>query len=107
VGHQERVRLWSLDWLVRVNDAPGEETHTRYNALGYRTVFTDATGSVTRYSYDGMNRLTAVEYVSDGVTVTYRYDALGRRTAMTDTLGATHYAYRCMGLSRGKWQVGI
>jgi YD repeat-containing protein len=40
-----------------------------------------------------LNRLTAVQYVSDSVTVHYSYNALGCRTAMTGTLGTTRYEY--------------
>jgi RHS repeat-associated protein len=76
---------------ITVKDALGHETLTRYNALGYRTVVTDANGSVTRYSYDGLNRLISVQYPDSNVQ--YAYDALGNRMAMTDTLGVTRYEY--------------
>jgi YD repeat-containing protein len=80
-----------------VEDALGHETRTQYNALGYRTVVTDANDAVTHYSYDGLNRLSGVHYVSDNVTVTYRYDAASNRTVMTDTLGTTLYVYDDLG----------
>ncbi|MGD9101214.1 MAG: hypothetical protein PVF45_12110, partial [Anaerolineae bacterium] len=87
---------------VVVEDALGHETRTQYNALGYRTVVTDANDAVTHYSYDGLNRLIGVHYVSDNVTVTYRYDAASNRTVMTDTLGTTLYVYDDLG-----WLVSV
>lgn len=53
----------------------------------------DANEAITRYTYDGLNRLQEVVYEADGETVTYAYDALGKRTAMTDSLGVTSYEY--------------
>ena len=71
---------------VVAEDALGNKTTTQYNARGLRTVVTDADGLVTRYYYDGLNRLTRIEY-----------PASGQQLAFTVT-----YAYRCKGLSRGK-----
>jgi YD repeat-containing protein len=39
---------------VIVRDALGYETHTRYDALGNRTVVTDADDGVTYYGYTQM-----------------------------------------------------
>lgn len=90
------AKLTTYDTLNRViveEDALGNQTHTQYNALGYRTVMTDANEAITRYTYDGLNRLKEVVYEADSETVTYAYDALGNRTAMTDSLGVTSYEY--------------
>jgi RHS repeat-associated protein len=76
---------------VIVRDALGHETHTRYNALGHRTVVTDADGGVTHYGYDGLNRLVSIGYPE--FTVEYAYDAAGNRTVMTDSVGVTGYVY--------------
>jgi len=65
-----------------------------------RTVVTDADGLVTRYVYDGLNRLVEIQY-PDAI-VEYAYDALGRRTAMTDTTGVTTYTYDDLG-----WLVSV
>ncbi|HIE53767.1 MAG TPA: hypothetical protein EYP90_01070, partial [Chromatiaceae bacterium] len=82
-----------LNRPVIVEDALGNQTVTQYNALGLRTVITDGNGAVTQYAYDGLNRLTTVNYQTDGETVSYSYDALGNRIAMTDSLGVTSYVY--------------
>jgi RHS repeat-associated protein len=71
---------------------------------------TDARGVVTSYSYDGLNRLTQVNYNvgSTGVpatpTATYQYDAggasalaLGKLTSMADGVGTETYTYDNMG----------
>ena len=76
-----------------VEDALGNQTHTGYNALGYRTVMTDANLEVTLYDYDDLNRLDRVDYLADGETVTTVYDAAGNRRTMTDGLGLTSYEY--------------
>ena len=39
----------------------GNQTTTQYNALGSRTVITDADGLVTRYFYDGWRVLTETD----------------------------------------------
>ncbi len=76
---------------IVVKDGLGHETHTRYNALGYRTVVTDADGGVTYYGYDGLNRLVTIEYPE--FTVQYAYDAVGNCTTVTDSVGVTSYVY--------------
>ncbi|MEJ5312591.1 MAG: RHS repeat-associated core domain-containing protein [Anaerolineae bacterium] len=71
------------------------QTFTAYDALSRRTVVTDADGLVTRYFYDGLNRLVEIQYPD--ATVEYAYDALGRCIAMTDTSGVTTYQYDDLG----------
>lgn len=78
-------------WIVE--DALGNQTVTLYNALGYRVVMTDGNEAITTYGYDGLNRLETVNYLADGIVVTYEYDALGNRKVMTDDLGTTSYDY--------------
>jgi len=41
---------------------------------------------ITRYAYDGMDRLTRVEY-PDGRTVEYEFDDLGNRARMVEVVG--------------------
>ncbi len=83
----------SLNRPILVTDALSNTTATAYNALGYPVVITDGNHAVTRYVYDGLNRLRSLIYEEDGVTVSHEYDALGNRVVMTDSLGATHYSY--------------
>ena len=73
---------------VGANAAPaaGNETLFSYNytydAAGNRLTDTDGAGRTTSYTYDDLNRLTAVEYPNGG-TVAYTYDAVGNRLTRT------------------------
>jgi YD repeat-containing protein len=53
------------------------------DALGHRTVVTDADGVATTSTYDSLGRLTATCDALDNCTH-YDYDALGNRTRMTN-----------------------
>jgi YD repeat-containing protein len=64
----------------------GEANHCAV-PLCSSAVVTDAEGAVTRYSYDGLDRLISIQYPDSSVQ--YAYDAVGSRTAMIDTLGTT------------------
>ncbi len=80
-----------LNRPVIVRDGLGNETQTRYNALGHRTAVTDADGGVTYYGYDGLNRLGSIQYPE--FIVQYAYDAVGNRTVITDSVGVTTNVY--------------
>ncbi|MCP4414070.1 MAG: RHS repeat protein [Gammaproteobacteria bacterium] len=71
-------------------DAFGPTTTTQYNALGLRTVITDANGAAIFYEYDRLNRPLTITYTADNQTVSYEYNALGGRLVMTDTIGVNH-----------------
>ncbi|HLF25275.1 MAG TPA: FG-GAP-like repeat-containing protein [Anaerolineae bacterium] len=62
-------------------------TRYAYDALGNRTVITNARGYTTTFAYDALNRLSAQ---SDPLSQTtrYGYDPIGNRTVMTDANGA-------------------
>ena len=47
-------------------DAIGNQTITTYNVLGLQTEMTDGNEAVTTYDYDGLNRVTDIDYVADG-----------------------------------------
>jgi RHS repeat-associated protein len=112
--------------LQSQTDGRGKVTTYAYDSLGSLTAMADALGRVTSYvsdlagnvtnridpggvcagtpsgcttfSYDAVNRTTAISY-SDGVTpaVTFGYDNVGRRTAMTDGSGSSTYVYDTLG----------
>jgi YD repeat-containing protein len=115
--------LGRLITTTRYLDGEPVVTVNHYDALGNRVGQTDSRGNTTTYVYDYLGRLeTAIS--AEGVASTQGYDAfgrvvtttdglghetvtgydpLGRRVAVTDREGnVTGYAYRCMGLSRGK-----
>jgi RHS repeat-associated protein len=68
-------------------------TRYGYDALGNRTVMTNARGYTTTYEYDALSRLSKTQDAR-GKATAYRYDALGNRSVMTDANGeVTLYAY--------------
>ncbi len=128
---QTQQRYDALDRLTRVTDPKGLHTEYVYNgfgdrvqlispdtgttsatfdAAGNRKTSTDARGITATYSYDALNRVTAVAYSgsadASSRNVSYRYDTplapvcrsgehfnRGRLTAMTDSSGTTQYCY--------------
>ena len=76
-----------------MTDPLGGETTLSYDPNGNLLSVTDARGSVTRYTYDVMDRL---ESRTDplGRSESYEYDAAGNLTQFTDRKGqATTFTY--------------
>ncbi len=69
----------------------GRELRSAYDGLGQRTELRTPDGIVTRYTYDGQRRLTAVDTVGRG-SVSFQYDATGRRVR-ADHANGTRTAY--------------
>ena len=53
----------------------------------------NAGGGITRYDYDQLGRLSAIDYGDSTPDVAYAYDANDNRTAMTDGAGTQTYGY--------------
>ena len=72
-------------------------TDFSYDNAGNRTGQLDARGISVTYSYDALNRLTAIDYPDNSLDVTYSYDqgvnAIGRLSGMLDASGSTAYTY--------------
>ncbi|MFC5491457.1 hypothetical protein ACFPK6_19785, partial [Dokdonella soli] len=71
-------------------------------------------GVTSTYTYDALNRLTAISYPTTSLNVTYAYDQpngcaasypTGRLTKMTDSSGSTTYCYDRRGNVTMKTQV--
>ncbi len=100
-----QVLSYSYDDLHRLTDASyGTDEHFAYSydAVGNRTVMTDALG-IHAYSYDAANRLTTVDSIPysydangnlffDGA-FTYAYDAANRLTSVTGNGSTSTYLY--------------
>lgn len=77
-----------------------------YDQNGNLTTKTLPSGSIT-YSYDGINRVTAISYSNAPTTpnVTFGYDPNSNRTSMTDGQGSVAFTYdalnRLTGATRG------
>lgn len=93
----------SSNLLIQIRDAAGQDTFIDYtgnNITKIRVVSQGITQTLTRYGYDGSNRLTSVTVdltpgdnaVTDGKTyvTTYTYDGTSKRVAtITQTDGST------------------
>ncbi|MBA3532836.1 MAG: PKD domain-containing protein, partial [Ardenticatenales bacterium] len=100
-----RVLTYEYDDLYRLTGADystGESFAYQYDAVGNRTVMTDAAGTHT-YAYDHANRLSVADgdaytwdnngnLLADG-TRTYNYDAANRLTSVNDGTSASSYVY--------------
>lgn len=65
-----------------------------YDGNGNVVTRTDGNGAVTAFTYDNVNRLTAIDYPGgSSPDVSFTYDVNGNRTAMTDATGTTEYGY--------------
>jgi RHS repeat-associated protein len=97
----------ALDNLTGLHSPDTGTTSYTYDAAGNRISQTDnRTPSVTStYTYDPLNRLTAIAYPTTSLNITYAYDQAdgttgcsgsfpkGRLTRMTDASGSTTYCY--------------
>jgi YD repeat-containing protein len=93
----------NLTTITQTVDSQVVTTSYEYDETGNRVSMTDANGVVTRYEYDGLNRLvkTIQNYQYGGsqdsetnVETTYEYDNVGNRTKVTHAEGReTTYEY--------------
>ena len=66
----------------------------QYDAAGLRTRLTYPDSTFVTYSYDQLNRLTAVKTATGATIATFTYDALSRRTSLGLANGlTTSYSY--------------
>jgi len=100
--------------LVSRTDANGATTAYAYDVAGNPITVTYPLGGINRYSYDGvgnmvgsanahasviyaydaLGRVTNVNYISHGKSISYTYDAVGNRASMADPAGGvTTYTY--------------
>jgi len=71
--------------------ATGQSFTLAYDDNGNLATKTDQANSVTTYTWDSRNRLSAIN--APGVTATFQYDALGRRTSKTVNGQTVGYIY--------------
>ncbi|MEQ1698414.1 MAG: FG-GAP-like repeat-containing protein [Hyphomicrobiaceae bacterium] len=96
-----RALEYQYDARKRLTNILSNFTYARnyqYAANSNLIALTEFNNATLTYSYDGLNRISAVDLPYDpnnGVArLTYGYDSLDRRTVVTDETGATHrYAY--------------
>lgn len=69
-----------------------ETINYTYDPDGNLTNMSDSAGA-TAYTYDGLDRLTHVQYPASGSWVSYGYDPASNLTTLTDPSGTVTYAY--------------
>ncbi|MBL8093257.1 MAG: hypothetical protein JNL73_03735 [Anaerolineales bacterium] len=80
-----------LDRQRTEQDALGNTWTTTYTKVGLTTSLLDANGQTTTYAYDGLRRVTGIDYPAGTADVAFTYDALGNRSTMTDGTGVTSW----------------
>ena len=63
-----------------------------YNAIGLVTQRSDAERTIN-YGYDGINRLTSIDYPSDSADVTIGYDNANNRTGLSSLVTSYTFVY--------------
>jgi RHS repeat-associated protein len=91
---RQTVRFYNArDQLVKVSRPGAKSVSYRYDPAGSVTSSTDASGTVTSYSYDADGQLTHSGNGAAADEVSFGYDANGQRASMTDATGTTSYKY--------------
>lgn len=79
--------------LTNHHGAGTYSTTSEYDTSGNRVALTDCNGNMTRWDYDGRNRIVAKIY-ADGTRLEYRYDPVGNLVFRRDgNLHVTTYNY--------------
>ncbi|MEM9101708.1 MAG: RHS repeat-associated core domain-containing protein [Pseudomonadota bacterium] len=98
------------DALQVISPDSGITTHV-YDAAGNIISSTDARNIKVQYTYDALNRLTAIQYPNTSENVTLTYDesdwdqqGIGRLTGITGPSGVTRFVYNRNGeLTAQEW----
>lgn len=88
---------YSYDYAGRLatrTNALSQTEHYFYDDAGYLDRAVDGRGQTTKFNYDPVTgRLTSINYLADGSSVSFTYDNEGNRLTRTDTEGTTTYTY--------------
>ena len=104
--NQNTTQYWSDDFR-RKNQTGSPDTGITdylYDAAGNLLQRMDAKGTIINYTYDALNRLTAIQFPSDPTqNVTFTYDStsvtygIGKLTGRTDPSGSYTFYYDAQG----------
>ena len=78
------------------NSSLGQRSYT-WDPFARLATATDGNGATTTYSYDMLDRITAVAYSDGTPTVSYTYNSQGKVTQRVDGSGTTTYGYDDLG----------
>ena len=87
---QDTLGIYTYDSLhlpLTYTDASGQVTRMTYNGQGQLLTSTDAKGEITTLAYDDNGYLTSVTGPVSGATTSYTYDSAGRVHTITDSEG--------------------
>jgi RHS repeat-associated protein len=110
-GSSDDVTTWEYvpgtNALASKTDAAGRSVTYTYNAAGRQQTRAWQRGVVTTYSYDGVGRLTSIDYSDSTPDVSHAYDRAGRKVSTTDAAGTHTFAYdAASGGQLASWSVG-
>jgi RHS repeat-associated protein len=110
-GSSDDVTTWAYvpgtSALASKTDAAGRSVTYTYDAGGHLQTRAWQRGVVTTYSYDGVGRLTGIDYSDSTPDVSHAYDRAGRRISTTDAAGAHTFAFdAASGGQLATWSVG-
>ena len=94
-----RLTYDALDRQVSWRDALDQVTVSQYDRIGRLLVQDDPRGPDydARYSYDGQDRVTAIQATELDEPITMAYNALGWRTTLNDGTGTTNFMHDAVG----------
>lgn len=92
----------SLDLLIQVSDAKGNNTWLSYDSLGRKTGMSEPNMGSWLYAYDANGNLTS-QTDAKSQTISFGYDTLGRLTSKTAPNWANYYGYdQALGDGKGR-----
>ena len=110
-GSSDDVTTWEYvpgtNALASKTDAAGRSVSHTYDAAGRQQTRTWQRGVTTTYSYDGVGRLTGIDYSDSTPDVSHAYDRAGRRVSTTDAAGTHTFTFdAASGGQLASWSVG-
>jgi YD repeat-containing protein len=111
-GSSDDVTTWEYvpgtNALASKTDAAGRSVSYTYNAAGLQQSRAPGSAVVTTtYSYDGVGRLTGIDYSDSTPDVSHAYDRAGRKVSTTDAAGTHTFTFdAASGGQLASWSVG-
>ena len=81
--------------MESTTDPLNQSEYYAYDAASNMSSHKNASGGTTDYTYDALNRRTAVVY-PDATYNYFAYDAVANMTKAQDSRGWSYFSYRCL-----------